>query len=231
MFAAASLKESLDEIAGLFTRETGKCVTVSYAGTAALARQIEQAAPADIFLSANDDWMDHLEARGLINRESRLSLLGNALVLVAPHDSTTTVKIAPGASLAPLLGNGGRLAMADVDAVPAGIYAKAALVDLDLWEAVADRVVESDNVRNALAFVARGEAPIGIVYATDAIAEPRVRILDSFPPGSHPPIRYPVALTAESEDADAASFLRFLQSETARDIFARHGFAVPASRT
>lgn len=231
VFAAASLKESLDEITARFTQETGKCVTVSYAGTAVLARQIEQAAPADIFFSANRDWMDHLDAQGLIDRPSRLSLLGNALVLIAPHDSTATVRIAPGMSLALLLGSGGRLAMADADAVPAGIYAKAALVDLGLWESVADRVVESDNVRSALAFVARGEAPLGIVYATDAIAEPRVRVLDRFPADSHPPIRYPVALTAESDNADAALLLRFLQSETARGIFAGYGFALPESRS
>lgn len=224
VFAAASLKNGLDDAAALFAGKTGKHVTVNYAGSATLARQIEQAAPADIFFSANIDWMDYLAARGLIDNDSRATLLANTIVLVAPKDSDATVEIGPDMPLAALLGDGGYLAMANVDAVPAGLYGKAALEHLGVWDSVADKIVQADNVRAALAFAANGEAPLGIVYATDAAAESAVRIVDDFPADSHPPILYPVALTATSENPDAAAFLDFLKSDAARPAFERQGF-------
>lgn len=226
VFAAASLKNALDDAAALYVESTGKAVTLNYAGSSTLAKQIEQAAPADIFFSANIDWMDYLEERGLIDKDSRVTLLGNAIVLVAPKESDAAIDIGPNMPLAELLGNDGHLAMANVDSVPAGLYGKAALEHLGVWDAVADRVVQADNVRSALAFVASGEAPLGIVYATDAAAEPAVRIVGTFPADSHPPILYPVALTASSENAGAASFLDFLKSDAARPAFEKQGFVL-----
>lgn len=226
MFAAASLKTALDDVAVLYRHETGHMVVLNYAGSATLAKQIEQAAPADIFISANIEWMDYLDERGLIDRASRTTLLGNAIVLVAPRDSDITVAIEPDMPLAEYLGSDGRLAMANVDSVPAGLYGKAALEHLGVWEAVADKIVQADNIRSALAFVARGETPLGIVYATDAAAEPAVRIVDEFPAESHPPIRYAAALTTASNNPDAMTFLDFLMSDTARPAFERQGFVV-----
>jgi molybdate transport system substrate-binding protein len=228
VFAAASLKDALDDAAALYKQQTGADVTLNYAGSSTLAKQIEQGAPADIFFSADTDWMDYLEERGLIDKDSRVTLLGNAIVLVVPKASDVTIKIAPGMPLAEVLGKDGHLAMANVDSVPAGRYGKAALEHLGVWDAVADKVVQADNVRAALAFVAAGEAPLGIVYATDAAAEPAVRIVDAFPADSHPPIRYPVALTASSQNPDAAAFLDFLTSDTARPAFEKQGFVLVA---
>lgn len=228
VFAAASLKNALDEASGLYREKTGKGVTLNYAGSSTLAKQIEQAAPADIFFSANIDWMDYLEERDLIDRDSRVTLLGNAIVLIAPRESGAAIEIAADMALAELLGSDGRLAMANVDSVPAGVYGKAALQHLGVWDSVAGKVVQTDNVRAALAFVARGETPLGIVYATDATAEPAVRIVDEFPADSHPPILYPVALTAASESADAAAFLDFLKSDEARPAFEKQGFVFMA---
>ena len=226
VFAAASLKNALDEVAALYTARTGNHVLINYAGSSALARQIEAAAPADIYFSANLDWMDYLAELGLIRTESRATLLGNAIVLVAPKGSDIALDIAPGMDIAGLLGADGRLAMANVDSVPAGQYGKASLEHLGIWDSLADRIVQADNVRAALAFVASGEAPLGIVYATDAAADPNVRIVGTFPDDSHKPILYPVALTATSENPAAASFVDFLKSPDARPAFEKQGFVV-----
>jgi molybdate transport system substrate-binding protein len=231
VFAAASLKDALDDVTARYLNATGKAVTVSYAASSALARQIEAGAPADVFFSADLDWMDYLAARNLIRPATRVSLLGNALVLVAPQNSMAGVELAKGVDLLPLLGADGRIAMANVDSVPAGKYGKAALEWLGAWEKVAPRIVQADNVRAALAFVTRGETPLGIVYRTDTVAEPAVRVVAAFPPESHPPIVYPVAETAAATSPDAQDFLAFLRSDAARAAFARQGFTVlvPAS--
>ena len=226
VFAAASLKNALDDAAALYRERTGKTVTLNYAGSATLAKQIEQAAPADIFFSANVDWMDYLEERNLIDSDSRVTLLGNAIVLVAPKEWDAAIEIAPDMPLAELPGSDGYLAMANVDSVPAGLYGKAALEHLGVWDTVADKIVQADNVRAALAFVASGEAPLGIVYATDAAAEPAVRIVGTFPADSHPPILYPVVLTASSENPDAPAFLDFLKSDAVHPAFTRQGFVL-----
>lgn len=231
LFAAASLRNALDEIAAAYRAETGRAVRVSYAASSALARQIEAGAPADLFLSADRDWMDYLERRGLIRAGTRADLLTNRLVLIAPKDSPVRAAIAPGFPLAALLGEG-RLAMADTSAVPAGKYGRAALQALGVWDAVEGRIGQADNVRAALALVSRGEAPLGIVYRTDAVADPKVTILDIFPEDSHPRIVYPAALTAHAEGrgggTGAADFLAFLKSPEAEAAFRRHGFAVLA---
>jgi molybdate transport system substrate-binding protein len=231
VFAAASLKNALDEVAATYKAETGKSVSINYGASSALAKQIEQAAPADIFFSADLDWMNYLQDRDLIRKETRRTLLGNRLVLVAPHDSTATITLVPGAKLADLLGSDGKLAMANVDSVPAGKYGKAALTKLGVWDAVAARVVQADNVRAALAFVARGEAPVGVVYQTDANAEPAVKVIGTFPEESHPPILYPVALTSSSKNPDAKAFLDFIQSDKAKAAYEKQGFtfAPPSS--
>lgn len=225
VFAAASLRNALDEVAAGWQATTGNTVSISYAGSARLARQIEQGAPADLFISANVAWMDHLEAAGLIDRASRRDLLGNRLVLVAHGRNAAPVELVEGDDLARRLGDG-RLAMALVDAVPAGIYGKAALEELGLWATVADRTAQTDNVRAALALVALGEAPLGIVYATDAVAEPGVTVVATFPASSHPPIVYPVALTTEGGKPAALDLLAWLDSAAARAAFERQGFTV-----
>jgi molybdate transport system substrate-binding protein len=222
VFAAASLKNALDAIADAFRNGTGKRVAISYAASSALARQIEQGAPADVFISADRDWMDHLQARHLIKPESRRNLVGNQLVLVAPASRGGAVKLRPGA-LAAALGNG-RLAIAQVAAVPAGKYGKAALEHLGLWDEAAGRLAESENVRAALTFVARGEAPLGIVYESDAHAEPGVKVVARFPETSHPPIVYPAALIRASTRAEAARFLETLRMPASAAILAREGF-------
>ena len=220
VFAAASLKTALDEVAPQFEAATGHRMVVSFAGSSALARQIQQGAPADIFLSANPDWMDVLEQDGLIAPGTRRALLGNRLVLIAPVDD------APVAEPFTAITAGARLSMAMVDAVPAGIYGKSALTALGLWEALAPHVVQTDNVRTALALVALGEAPFGIVYATDARAEPRVRVVQTFDDSLHPPIRYPAALVAGRDSAAAHALMTFLQSSEANAIFTAQGFTV-----
>jgi molybdate transport system substrate-binding protein len=225
IFAAASLKDALDGVNAAWQKATGKNAVISYAASSALAKQIEQVAPADVFISADEDWMDYLAARNLIRPDSRFDLLGNSLVLIAPKDSTLTVKIAPSFPLASLLGDG-RLAMADTLTVPAGKYGKASLETLGVWDAVRDRIAQAENVRAALALVSRGEAPLGIVYATDAKADPKVKVLDTFPDGTHPPIIYPAAITAASIQPDAEAFLAFLRSSAARAIFEAQGFTV-----
>lgn len=227
VFAAASLKTALDEISETWSQEEGRQATVSYAGSSALARQIEEGAPADLFISADLDWMAYLADRDLIDTASERRLLGNRIVLVAPADSSVELSIAPGFDLAGALGDG-RLAMANIDAVPAGRYGKAALEALGVWDGVADKVAQAENVRAALQFVALGEAPLGIVYQTDATVEPGVRVVGTFPEDSHEPIIYPAALTADSVNPDAAAFLDYLQGDAARAIFEEQGFAVLA---
>lgn len=222
VFAAASLMGALDEAVALWEAETGHGARISYAGSSALARQIERGAPAEIFVSASVAWMDALEAAGRLAPGTRLDLASNRLVLIAHGD-------APPAEIGPALAGLGedRLAMALVDAVPAGIYGREALASLGLWEDAAPKVAQVENVRAALALVARGEAPLGVVYATDARAEPGVSVVATFPEGSHAPIRYPAALTAGA-GAAAASLLDHLASAEGRAALARHGFPPPA---
>lgn len=225
VFAAASLKNALDTAISDYFSKTGSKVTPSYAGSSALAKQIEQGAPADVFISADLDWMDYLDGKKLIKAETRSNLLGNSLVIVAPRDSTVALKIEKDFALATALGDG-KLAVADIKSVPAGKYAKAALEKLGVLEAVAPKFAQAENVRAALALVASGEAPLGIVYRTDAAAEPRVKIVDTFPEDSHAPIVYPIAVTAGASDAGAATaFVNFLRSDAQQD-FTKAGFSI-----
>jgi molybdate transport system substrate-binding protein len=225
VFAAASLKESMDEAALAYKAAAGQDVRVSYAGSSALARQIEQGAPADVFVSADLDWMDYLQQRKLIDTATRRNLLGNTLVLVAPAASTQRAMVLrKGSNLLPLLGADGRLAVALTDSVPAGKYARAAFESLGMWDALQPRLAEAENVRAALLLVARGEAPLGAVYASDAKAEPRVRVVAIFPGSSHPAIVYPVARIAASRQPQAAAFVEWLHSPAALAIFRAHGF-------
>jgi molybdate transport system substrate-binding protein len=226
IFAAASLKNALDEIATAWTRESGRPVPkISYAASSALAKQIEQGAPADLFISADTDWMDYVDKKDLIKKGTRVNLLGNKIVLIARRDSSVAFDIKPGFDLAKALG-GGKLAMANVDAVPAGKYGKAALEKLGAWNEVKDNIAQAENVRAALLLVARGEAPLGIVYSTDAAAEPNVKIVGVFPADSYPPVIYPAAVTKESKTADASLFLDYLKSSKARPAFEKQGFTV-----
>jgi len=224
VFAAASLKEALDQQGRRFEAETGNKVIVSYAGSNALAKQIEAGAPADIFISADLDWMDYLEQRKLLAPDSRMNLLRNVLVLVAPAASGASLRIAPGFDLAGALA-GGKLAMANPDSVPAGKYGKAALVTLGVWSRVETAVVRAENVRAALALVARGEAAFGIVYRTDALAEKGVRIVDTFPLASHPTIVYPAARIAGRDTPAAKALLDALRAAPAKAIWEKYGFA------
>lgn len=223
IFAAASLQTALEDMKPQLASVAGGPVDVSYAASSALARQIEAGAPADLFISADLEWMDYLQERNAIRRESRVNLLGNSLVLVAPVGDVPALSIAPGFRLAEALGVG-RLAIAD-PAVPAGRYGRAALTSLGVWDSVADRLAPAENVRAALLLVSRREAPLGVVYRTDAAADPAVAIVDTFPPTSHPPIVYPAALLPAA-DARANVIFDFLRSEPASAVFARHGFDV-----
>lgn len=223
LLAAASLEESLTAAADAWTAQGHERPVISFAASSALARQIEAGAPADLFISADEEWMDYLARRGLIRPSSRVSFLTNRLVLVAPNDSQLRLTIRSGFPLARALG-GGRLAMADPDAVPAGRYGKAALVSLGVWPAVVAKVAPAENVRAALALVERGEAPAGIVYATDARATRNVRVIGVFPSVSHPPIRYPMAVLRSATSAGAEPFRQFLLSGPAKAIFSRYGF-------
>jgi molybdate transport system substrate-binding protein len=222
VYGAASLTDALGDAARVFGERTGVEVKTSFASSSVLARQIEAGAPASVFVSADPEWMDYLAQRGLLKAGSRHDLLGNRLVLISPSDSKLTLRLHPGAPLAKALGTG-RLATGDPDTVPAGRYAREALTKLGLWKQASPRLVRAENVRAALEYVARGEAPLGIVYRTDALADPRVRIVDTFPADSHEPIIYPLALTAHAGPA-AAQFAAFLESPAARQIFARYGF-------
>lgn len=227
VFAAASLTESLTAAGRVWAAVGGAPVRFSFGATSAMARQIDQGAPVDVIVTADEEWMDWLAGRSLIVPASRRRLLSNQLVLIAPARSKTALRIARGFPLAKALGNG-RLALADPTAVPAGKYAKAALSALGVWSAVSGRLLPAENVRTALTYVARGEAPLGVVYATDAKAEPKVRIVGVFPASSHPPIVYPGAVTAASRNSAAAGFLGFLQGPRASAIFKRQGFGVLA---
>jgi len=222
VFAAASLKEAMDAQAQRFEADTGAKIVAVYGGSNALAKQIEAGAPAQIFISADEDWMNYLERRGLLMPGSRSNLLGNALVLIAPATSNQALRIAPGFALAAALGKE-KLAMANPDSVPAGKYGRSALEALGTWKSIEKQVVRTDNVRAALALVARGEAAFGIVYATDAQAEKSVRIVDTFPETTHAPIVYPAALITPAAPA-AKAFLEFLGSRAARPVWQKYGF-------
>lgn len=226
VLAAASLQESLTEAADAWAAKGHAKPVLSFAGSSALARQIIAGAPADLFLSADEEWMDAVAKAGLLRPGTRMTLLGNRLVLIAPAASKVRLTPARGFPLAKALGSG-RLAVADPDAVPAGKYAKAALTALGVWSGVAAKVAPAENVRAAMALVERGAAPLGIVYATDAKASRSVRVVGTFPASSHPPIRYPVAVLKASRHRDAAGFRTFLLSRQGRAIFARHGFSTP----
>jgi molybdate transport system substrate-binding protein len=224
VFAAASLKNALDDAAASYQSHSGDKIKVSYAASSALAKQIENGAPADIFISADLDWMDYVAKKNLVKPDTRVNLLGNKLVLIAPAGAAS-VTIAPNFPLASLL-KGGRLAMADPDSVPAGKYGKAALEKLGIWSSVSDKIARAEDVRAALRFVSRGEAPLGIVYQTDAAADPGVKVVGAFPDGSYPAIIYPVALVAGSANPGAAKFEAFLRSADARPFFVKQGFTV-----
>lgn len=231
VFGAASLTDVLQQVGPLYTRQSNVPVKFSFAASSALAKQIESGARVDVFLSADQDWMDYLQDQRLIDAATRTDLLGNRLVLIAPGDSKVSLKLVRGANVLAALGRHGRLATGDPDSVPVGKYAKAALTNLELWSALQSRLVRADNVRVALMYVARGEAPLGIVYATDAAIEPQVRIVDVFPESSHAPISYPVAATSRPS-AEALAFITFLRSDAARAVFTRAGFNVaPPPRT
>lgn len=225
VFAAASLTNALDRVAAEWSAETGDKAVISYAGSSALARQIQNGAPADIFISASSDWMDELAASGDLRAGSRRDLLGNRLVLIA-HGEAAPVSIDENLDLPALL-NGGRLSMAMVDSVPAGVYGRVALGTLGLWDTVEPLVAQSDNVRAALTFVAQNEAPLGIVYATDAAVEDNVTVIGTFPEGSHGPITYPAAITTQSDSELAQAFLDYLSSDAARAIWRDFGFTLP----
>ena len=225
IFAAASLKDALDEVNAAYQREKGQETAASYAASSTLAKQIEAAAPADVFISADLDWMDYLAKKNLIKPETRANLLGNRLVLIAPVNSAAKLGIAPNFPLAQALGNG-RLAIAEPNGVPAGRYGKAALESLGVWSSVADRLAPAENVRATLALVSRGEAPLGIVYQTDAASDKAVKIVGTFPQDTHAPIIYPIAVVTSSTNRGAPAYLTFLKSPVARPIFEKQGFTV-----
>jgi molybdate transport system substrate-binding protein len=223
VFAAASMKNALDEVNNAYTQKTGTKVVVSYAASSALMKQIEQGAPADVFISADLDWMDYGSKAKAIKDDTRTNLLGNKIVLIAPKDSKiTNVTIGQGFDLAGLAGDG-RIATGDVQAVPVGKYAKAALEKLGSWDKAAPKFAMTESVRAALSLVARGEATLGIVYETDAKVEPGVKIVGAFPADSHPPIIYPVAATASAKN-DPSDYLAFLRSAAAKAILEKYGF-------
>lgn len=223
VFGAASLTNVLDDLSKVFTEKTHVPTKSSYAASSVLAKQIEAGAPADVFFSADLEWMDYLQQRNLLKTGSRHDVVGNKLVLIAPADSVVKVKIRKGVDFGPALGAQGKIATGDPDSVPVGKYAKAALIKLGVWDKVSGQIVGAENVRAALAFVARGEAPLGIVYKTDALAEKKVKIVDEFPEDTHPPILYPISVTSHG-GADAQKFEDFVRSKPAREIFKKYGF-------
>ena len=223
VFAASSLTDALKAIGAKYTAETGVPVRFSFGASSAIARQIEAGAPADLFFSADTDWMDYLQARSLIQPSSRSNILSNRLVLIAPADSKLVLKIGPNFPLAKALGPGGRLATGDPDSVPVGRYARSALTNLGVWNDVADHLVRAENVRSAMLFVERGEVPLGIVYQTDALIDPKVRVVDVFPVKSHLPIIYPAALTTHAGPG-AAAFLSYARGPKGQAIFKTFGF-------
>jgi molybdate transport system substrate-binding protein len=222
VFAAASLTNVVGELSTAWSARSGVPVKNSFASSSVLARQIEAGGNADAFISADQEWMDYLQSRNLIDKPTRRNLVGNRLVLIAPAESKLELRIAPGFDLAGALGKQ-RLATGDPDTVPAGRYARSALVSLGIWDEIQDRLVRADNVRSAMTFVALGEVPLGIVYATDARVDSKVRIVDTFPENTHPPITYPGAAIKGSRER-AREFLEFLASPQARDIWVKHGF-------
>jgi molybdate transport system substrate-binding protein len=223
VFAAASLKNALDDISAKWKESGGGTVVASYASSSTLAKQIEQGAPADVFISADQQWMDYVDKKSLV--ETPHDLVGNRLVLIAGKDSKTALKIEPGAKLSETLG-GGRLAVGDPSNVPAGIYAKEALTNLKLWDSVEPKLAPAADVRAALTLVSRGEAPLGIVYETDAKVDANVRIVSVFPYDSHKPIVYPVAVVKTTKNPDAAKFVAYLSGSAAQEIFVKYGFSV-----
>ena len=225
VFAAASLKNALDAIHAQWQKETGKSAKISYAASSALAKQIENGAPAQMFVSADLDWMDYVEKKNLIKPETRSNLLANRIVLIAPKDKAKAADIKPGFDLANVIGDG-RLAIANVDSVPAGKYGKAALEKLGIWASVSGKLAQAENVRAALLLVSRGEAPAGIVYQTDAASDTGVTIIGTFPEDTHPPIVYPIALTTNATNPDAAAFLAYIKSGKAKPLFEALGFTV-----
>jgi molybdate transport system substrate-binding protein len=225
IFAAASMKTALDAIAAAWAAKGGKPVVISYASSAALAKQIESGAPADIFISADLKWMDYLGKAGLINVHTRQKIVGNDLVLIAPAQSTSTLKLVSGVDLAGAIGDG-KLAVCTIESCPAGVYGKQSLEKLGIWTRVQPKLAQADNVRAALLLVARSEAKFGIVYGTDAKAEPLVKVIDTFPASTHDPIVYPIALTRDSKSPDAAAFEAFMRSMEATKILSGQGFAI-----
>ena len=223
VFAASSLTNVMQDLATAYKQATGVEVRLSFAASSALARQIESGARADVFFSADTEWMDYLQSRQLIKTSTRHDVVGNALVLIAPADSKIELKIAPNFPLAKALGTGGHLATGDPDSVPVGKYARSALTQLGVWNDVADKIVRADNVRTALLYVDRGEAPLGIVYATDAFVDGKVRVVDTFPASSHTPITYPIATTTVAKPA-AAAFVGYLRGPVAEAAFKKYGF-------
>lgn len=225
VFAAASMKNALDAANAAWSEKTGNAAIVSYAASSALAKQVEAGAPADLFVSADLAWMDYVAGKNLILEDTRTNLVGNRLVLVAAADKAQPVDIKPGFELAKLVGER-KLAMGAVESVPAGKYGKAALEKLGVWSSVEGKVAAADNVRAALLLVSRGEAPYGIVYQTDAAADPGVRIVGTFPEDSHEPIIYPVAILSGSRNPAAATYLDFLKSPEAAPFFENQGFTI-----
>ncbi len=225
VFAAASTTNAITDIAKLFEGKKGVKVKHSFASSSTLAKQIDQGAPADVFLSANPKWMNYLAKKKMIDTASRFDLLGNRIVLITPLNSDVKVSIGPKFNLAKLLGDG-KLAMGDPDHVPAGIYGKQALEKLEVWKSVEAKVARAKDVRAALALVERGEAPFGVVYATDAAISKKVKVVGQFPEDSHPPIVYPVALVKDKGTPEAKAFLKFLTSPEAEKIFKKYGFSI-----
>jgi len=223
VFAAASLKNALDDISAKWKEGNGSTVAASYASSSTLAKQIEQGAPADVFVSADQQWMDYVDKKSLVEKPHEL--LGNRLVLIAAKDNPLTLKIEPGLKLAEILADG-KLAVGDPSNVPAGIYAKEALTKLKIWESVEPKLAPAADVRAALTLVSRGEAPLGIVYETDAKVDPKVRIVAVFPDDSHKPIVYPVAVVKTTKNPDAAKFVTYLSGPAAKEIFVKYGFSV-----
>jgi molybdate transport system substrate-binding protein len=225
IFAAASLKTALDAIAAAWKAQGGQAPAISYGSSGVLAKQVEQAAPADIFISADLKWIDYLDRAKLLKPGTRSNLLGNGLVLIEPSDGTSTLKIAPNFDLAGATGEG-KIAVCTIASCPGGIYAKEAFEKLGIWSAIEPKLAQADNIRNALTLVARGEAKFGVVYTTDAKAEPKVKVVDTFPDTSHSPIVYPAALLSTSANPHAAAFLAFMRSQAATKIFVDQGFTI-----
>jgi molybdate transport system substrate-binding protein len=225
VFAAASMKNALDAVNEACASQVGEEAAISYASSSALAKQIEGGAPADIFISADLDWMKYLHDKNLVKTDTEHKLLGNAIVLVAPKDSTATAALEKGFDLAGLIGDS-RLAIGEVNSVPAGKYGKSALESLGMWPSVEGKLAQAENVRAALKLVATGEAALGVVYATDAVAEPGVKVIATFPDDSHKPIVYPIAQIADSKDAQAGAWLKCAESDTAKPLYEAQGFTV-----